>query len=398
MVFLILACVTDPASAADRDGAVSVRVADGAPVALKLKQVADGLSRPLFLTHAGDGSGRIFVVEQTGRVRILRPRSDLHPVFLDLRPVVKWGGERGLLGLAFHPDFSLNGELFVYYTAKRGDIVIARLNIDPEDPQRVDPGTLTELLSIPNPAANHNGGMLAFGPDGYLYAGTGDGGGAGDPWQHAQNTYSHLGKILRIDVNADSSRPYVIPPTNPFNGRSVYRPEIWAYGLRNPWRFSFDRENGDLFIADVGQDSWEEVNHQPAGAAGGANYGWSHVEGRHCFPPKLDKKGRPRGCNKGVPPVIEYSHNLGCSVTGGYVYRGERIAKLSGVYLFGDFCSGTVWGLTPKPGKAGQFNMRRYLETDLAIGSFGEDEAGEVYLLDTPAGTVWKVIPARRTP
>ncbi|MBI5136109.1 MAG: PQQ-dependent sugar dehydrogenase [Nitrospirae bacterium] len=363
--------------------------AAGAPVALALHEEAAGFSQPVLLTHGGDGSGRRYVVEQAGRIHVLEP-DGTRRTFLDLRDRIRSGGERGLLGLAFHPRFAKNRRFFVYYTDTHGDIVVAALTTLPDRSGGGDPASLTPLLTIPNPAANHNGGMLAFGPDGYLYIGTGDGGGAGDPFQTAQNSVSYLGKLLRIDVDgAAGKQPYRIPADNPFAGRTNYRPEIWAYGLRNPWRFSFDRRNGDLFVADVGQDDWEEINHQPADGKGGEDYGWSHMEGRHCFPPPSTSS--KRSCDHGTLPVAEYGHDEGCSVTGGYVYRGTLIPRLEGVYLYADYCSGHVWGLT-RDGDA--FLPARYLETDLRISSFGEDEAGELYLLDHRGGGVYRIVPA----
>jgi glucose/arabinose dehydrogenase len=368
---------------------VNATIAKKAPVALSLHQEADGFKQPVFLTHAGDGSGGRFVVEQAGRIIHLSP-DGARSTFLDLTRQIKSGGERGLLGLAFHPSYAENGRFFVYYTDRQGDIAIAELNAFPGDNrERADPSSLTVLLSIPNPAINHNGGMLAFGPDGYLYIGTGDGGGAGDPFQSAQNSFSLLGKMLRIDVDGQASGlHYRIPSDNPFTGRTTYRPEIWAKGLRNPWRFSFDSENGNLFIADVGQDHWEEVNFQPAGDKGGTDYGWSHMEGRHCFPPNSKKR-----CARGERPVAEYSHDDGCSVVGGYVYRGSDIPKLDGVYLFSDYCSGTLWGLTPRKGRSGEFHTKRYLDTNLSVSGFGSDESGSLYLLDHRRGSIHRIVP-----
>jgi len=388
------AAAAGPVRAADPpDPARVAEPATGAPVQLALHREGEAFTSPVFLTDAPDDSGRIFVVEQEGRVRLLVPGALDHPTYLDLRPLLRAGGERGLLGLAFHPRFARNGRLFVYFTNRAGDIVVARLTANPAGADRVDPGTLKPVLLIDNPAPNHNGGMLAFGPDGYLYAGTGDGGGAGDPFENGQNTFSYLGKLLRIDVNTNGGEgPYRVPPDNPFLGLSTHRPEVWALGLRNPWRFSFDQKTGDLFIADVGQDDWEEIDHEPAGAPGGVNYGWSRMEGRHCFPPRKGK------CDKYTPPVAEYGHAFGCSVTGGYVYRGAAIPGLDGVYLFGDFCSGAVWGLWPDKGKEGGFRMRRLLETKLAISSFGQTRDGEVYVLDHRGGGVWRIVPEGWTP
>lgn len=377
-----------PARAAD--AGPHARPADKAPVALGLHRVADGFVHPVLLVEAPDGSGRRFVVEQDGRVRLLAPGNPDPPTYLDLRPVVHTGGERGLLGLAFHPDFARNGHLFVYFTNRESNIVVARLTAAP-GADRVDPATLKPYMVLENPAPNHNGGNLAFGPDGYLYAGIGDGGGAGDPFENAQNTFAYFGKLLRIDVDGGAGdRPYGIPADNPFIGLSTHRPEIWAYGLRNPWRFAFDPKGGDLFIADVGQDAWEEVDYQAAGSPGGVNYGWNLMEGRHCYPPRSGK------CDTGTEPVAEYGHADGCSVTGGYVYRGTAVPKLDGVYLFGDFCSGTIWGLFPR-GK-GSFRMTRLLETDLAISAFGQTLDGEVYVLDHRSGGVWRIVPEGWTP
>ncbi len=380
----------DPARAADLLAANLADIsepASGAPVKLELHREGGGFMSPVFLTEAPDDSGRVFVLEQEGRVRLLTPGALDHPTYLDLRPLIRSGGERGLLGLAFHPRFAKNGRLFVYFTNRGGDIVVARLTANPPDTDRVDPATLKPVLLIDNPAPNHNGGMIAFGPDGYLYAGTGDGGGSGDPFENGQNTFSYLGKILRIDVNTNGNGPYKVPPDNPFIGLSTHRPEVWALGLRNPWRFSFDMKTGDLFIADVGQDHWEEIDHEAAGGPGGVNYGWSRMEGRHCFPPRKGK------CDKYTQPVAEYGHALGCSVTGGYVYRGKTIGALDGVYLFGDFCSGAISGLWPEKRDPEAFRMRSLLETKLAISSFGQTRDGEVYVLDHRGGGVWRIVP-----
>jgi len=384
----VCAALTCAAAVPSARAAGTFEPAAGAPVKLALHPEGEDYTTPVFLTEAPDESGRIFVVEQEGRVRLLVPGAVDHPTYLDLRPLVRSGGERGLLGLAFHPRFSKNGRLFVYFTNRAGDIVIARLTASPANAGKVDPGTLKPVLLIDNPAPNHNGGMLAFGPDGYLYVGTGDGGGAGDPFENGQNTFSYLGKLLRIDVNTTNGEDaYRIPPDNPFVGLSTHRPEVWALGLRNPWRFSFDTKSGDLFIADVGQDDWEEIDHEAAGGPGGVNYGWSRMEGRHCFPPRKGK------CGDYTQPVVEYGHASGCSVTGGYVYRGDTIGALDGVYLFGDFCSGAIWGLWPEKRDPEAFRMRRLLETRLAISSFGQTRAGEVYVLDHRGGGVWRIVP-----
>lgn len=349
--------------------------------ALGVEEVARGLRQPLFVTHAGDGSGRLFVVEKAGTIRTI---PDGQP-FLDISERVgSTGSEQGLLGLAFHPRFRENGFFYLNYTDLNGDTVIARFGLTPD--RRGDPGSEQRLLFQKQPAANHNGGMLAFGPDGFLYIGLGDGGGANDTYKNGQNRQSWLGKLLRIDV--DRGAPYAIPPDNPFVGDGQTLPEIWAYGLRNPWRFSFDRATKDLYIGDVGQNRYEWVHFQPAGSKGGQNYGWPILEGAHCL--------RGDTCDRTglTPPVAEYEHRLGCSLTGGYVYRGARFPLLQGVYVFGDYCSGRVWTLHRDA--TGQWITTEMLQTSARISSFGEDEAGEVYLTDLAAGTVLRLTAQQR--
>jgi glucose/arabinose dehydrogenase len=354
-------------------------------VSVSLDVVAQGFSQPTFVTSAGDGSGRLFVVEKQGSIRVIANGAPLPDPFLDIRSLVGSSGtEQGLLGLAFHPHFAENGRFFVMYTANNapnGDNTIAEYHVS-SDPNRADPNSGRVLLAIPDFAPNHNGGMLAFGPDGYLYAGTGDGGGAGDPQRNGQNLQALLGKLLRLDV--DGGAPYAIPPDNPFAGRQDARPEIWAYGLRNPWRFSFDRATNDLWIADVGQNNWEEIDFQPAGSPGGQNYGWSIMEGMHCFRPatNCDQTGL-------TPPVAEYGHDLGCSITGGYVYRGQASPALTGVYLYGDYCSGRIWALYQTPD--GAYHQAQLLQQNIQISSFGEDEAGEVYVAGLDTGTIYRL-------
>ncbi len=359
---------------------------DPASFQLVLEPVASGLNRPLFVTSAPDGSGRLFVVEQGGTVRIIQGGALLPEIFLDIRDRVRAGGEQGLLGLVFHPRYAENGRLFVNYTAHNSDNTIAEFHVS-ADPNRAGAAGGRVLLALPDFAANHNAGMLAFGPDGFLYVGTGDGGGGGDPQRTAQNAMALLGKMLRLDV--DSGEPYAIAAGNPFAGRSDIRPEIWATGLRNPWRYSFDRITGDLWIADVGQGEWEEINLQPAGSAGGENYGWSIMEGTHCFRPSS-------GCDQNglVRPVHEYDHSLGCSVTGGYVYRGAAYPALEGAYLFGDYCSGRIWALSPDTG-AGR-TATELLKASFQISSFGEDEQGEMYLTGYNTGIVYRLTTVAR--
>ena len=336
-----------------------------------LDPLSPQLDRPLHVTHAGDGSGRLFVVEKPGRIIILRDGQPLPAPFLDIQGVVgSNGSEQGLLGLAFHPRYRENGRFFVNYTDRNGDTVVAEYRAS-GDPDVADPSTARQLLALDQPAANHNGGHLLFGPDGYLWIGTGDGGGAGDRFGNGQNRQALLGKMLRIDV--DTGDPYGIPADNPHANGGDTRPEIWAIGLRNPWRYTFDRATNDLWIADVGQNAYEEVNVHRAGSQGGENYGWPIMEGMHCFP-----AGRACDTAPYVMPVGEYGRDGGCSITGGYVYRGSQYPELAGLYLFGDFCTGKLWSLDePTPG---DWRMVELLDTPLQISSFGEDEAGELYV------------------
>jgi glucose/arabinose dehydrogenase len=347
---------------------------------LTVVKVTGGFSSPLGVTNAGDGSGRLFVVEQGGRVRIVKG-GKITGTFLDISNHLISGGERGLLGLAFHPDFASNGFLFVYYTRPGGDVVIARMQANGAR-TFASASTLDPILAIGHGLhANHNGGALAFGPDGYLYAGVGDGGGAGDPQGNGQNRNSLLGKILRINPTLGPSATYAVPADNPFVGIANRREEIWDYGLRNPWRISFDRSTGDLYIADVGQSRREEVDREPATDAGGNNYGWNTIEGNLCYDP-------PSGCSAPanyVAPVAVYSHTYGCSITGGYVYRGSH-RDLQGLYVYGDYCSGRLW--TMSANGSGE-TIRR--DTSLNISSFGESEAGELFLTDLN-GSLYRVI------
>jgi glucose/arabinose dehydrogenase len=334
--------------------------------------VTSGLSDPVFVTHAGDGSGRLFVVEQSGRLRIVAGGTLAPAPFLDISTRVLSGGERGLLGLAFHPGYERNRRYFVNYTRRPdGATVIAEYHASAADPN-VSARVERVLLVIDQPYSNHNGGMIAFGSDGFLYIGMGDGGSGGDPENRAQDRQELLGKMLRIDVNHGA--PYTIPPDNPFVGGGG-RPEIWALGLRNPWRFSFDRRTHELWAGDVGQNAWEEIDI----IRRGGNYGWRLMEGAHCYNPALcDRKGLEL-------PVAEYAHGGGrCSVTGGYVYRGAAIPRLNGMYVYGDYCSGEIFGLRGA-------TRRVLLDTSLSIASFGEDEAGEVYVVDLGGG-VWRLI------
>ncbi|HEU0068258.1 MAG TPA: PQQ-dependent sugar dehydrogenase, partial [Nitrospiraceae bacterium] len=340
------------------------------------------LKSPVFLTHAGDQSGRLFIVEQPGTIRILERGNLLEVSFLDIKDRVVFRGEQGLLGLAFHPEYHRNGRFFVNYTRKAdGATVIAEY-------RRSDQVNRAEreervLVLIPQPYSNHNGGMLLFGPDGYLYIGMGDGGSGGDPQNRAQNKNELLGKLLRIDVN--SRHPYGIPGDNP-SVTGEERPEVFAMGLRNPWRFSFDRETGDLWLADVGQDKWEEVNV----VRKGGNYGWRVMEGLHCFNPQ-------ESCTKErfIPPLIEYDHQGGrCSITGGYVYRGKAIPALVGAYLYGDYCSGEMFAVRTAQGER-VIGEPWVLRTNARISSFGENDMGEIFILDHK-GAVYQLVPGSR--
>ena len=356
---------------------------DSGPDALTLEPFAAGLSSPISLTDAGDGSGRLYANEQAGSIRVIEADGTLRPQpFLDIGDRVLSGGERGLLGLAFHPDFGQNHRFFVDYTAKDdGHTVIAEYTA--ADGLRADPASERILLTVPQPYANHNGGQLAFGPDGDLYIGMGDGGSGGDPHGNGQNTNALLGKLLRIDVDGApaSGRAYAIPDTNPFAAVGG-APEVWAYGLRNPWRFSFDRETGDLYIADVGQGSWEEIDRQPSDSPGGENYGWNVMEGRQCY-------GNDT-CDQTpfVKPIAEYGHDQGCSVTGGFVYRGAEQPDLTGVYVFADYCSGIVFTLQVDEGTVAP---KVVAQTQLGITSFAQAGDGEIYAVDQRGGGVYHV-------
>jgi len=347
------------------------------------QSVASGFQNPVGIVKAADGMNRLFILEQPGLVRVLKGGVALKPPFLDIRSEVSCCGERGLLGLAFHPDYVNNGTIYVNYTDVDGDTVIARFSAAADNLEQIDPESEVILLNISQPYANHNGGGMAFGPDGYLYIGLGDGGSANDPQGNAQNTNTLLGKILRIDVN--EGEYYAIPQDNPFvTGGGL--PEIWAYGLRNPWRFTFDSHTGDLYIGDVGQNTWEEINFRPVMAPSGANFGWNFREGTHEF------EGVPPVDLQLIDPVAEYAHDQGCSVTGGVVYRGNALPEWNGVYLYGDYCLGKIWGLLPTA--SGAWQNKLVFETGFNITAFGQDEAGEVYLVDYSGG-LYQLIHAR---
>lgn len=383
--------------AGDREVVVSGRPPSGedfdaTKIRISFSRVARSLSKPVFVTHAGDGSGRLFIVEQGGRIKILLNGTVRATPFLNISTKVSKGSEQGLLGLAFHPDYETNGTFYIYYTDTNGDIVIAR-HLRTTNPDIANATGVT-LLKIGHPSyTNHNGGMLAFGPDRYLYAGTGDGGSSGDPGNHGQSVNTLLGKILRIDIDHEAGgKKYAIPSGNPFVGITGLD-EIWSFGLRNPWRFSFDARIGDLWIGDVGQNRYEEIDRSKAvngvDAGKGLNYGWRVLEGNACYNPSS-------GCSTSgkTPPMAVYSHSLGCSVTGGYVYRGLAYRGLVGGYLFGDFCSGRVWALRAH-GPATQAPVLM-ADTNLSISSFGEGPDGTIYVTDLGSGDVWAVVAAYR--
>ncbi len=364
---VLLALAAVPAACGDGDGAIAPPPSGNET---ELELVVGGLDSPLYLT-APLGDDRLFIVEQAGTIRIIEDGALLPDPFLDIRGRVESGGEQGLLGLAFHPAYAANGWFYVNYTDNDGDTRIERYQVT-ANPYVADPGSAELVLAIEQPADNHNGGMIAFGPDGALYVATGDGGGGGDPQGNGQDLSSLLGKLLRLDV--DSREPYAIPLNNPFIGVAGAREEIWAYGLRNPWRFSFDRVGDRLYIADVGQGSWEEVNAVPA-TRPGVNYGWNVMEGMHCFnASSCDTDGL-------TLPVLEYA-NAGeaCSITGGYVYRGDAIPELRGHYFYADFCAG--WIRSFRLAGDGVTQQQEWNVGDIgSVLSFGEDAASELYVL-----------------
>lgn len=374
-----------------------------ASASVVLTQVASGIGSPTDIQNASDGSGRLFFVQQTGQIMVWKNNVVLPTPFLNISNLIVAGGERGLLGLAFHPDYRNNGLFYVNYTRSiDGATVVARYSRSAVNHDVANPLSATILLTIAQPFANHNGGAVRFGPDGYLYIAMGDGGSGNDPQNNAQNLTSLLGKMLRIDVNTRTGQlPYGIPPDNPFVGSSQpgVRTEIWAYGLRNPWRFSFDRVAGDLFIGDVGQSAREEIDFVRAGTGGGMNFGWRVMEGTQC----TNLPGDPT-CNPSnfTPPIVDYDHGQGCSVTGGYLYRGSAVPELkltsppatgqlfNGVYIYGDFCSGTIWRISATA--SGGVSNSVLLSSGLMITTFGEDENGEIYVADAGTGKIYKFV------
>ena len=357
----------------------------GPPAQPALQLLASGLSQPLYVTAPPGDTARLFVVLQTGQMRIIRHDTLLPAPFLDVTALVSCCGEQGLLSMAFHPNYAQNGFFFIDYTDVNGDTRVARYRVS-ANPDSADGASATAILSQAQPFANHNGGLLLFGPDGCLYVGLGDGGSGGDPQGNGQNLGTLLGKILRIDVNG--SLPYAIPAGNPFAGTAGARPEIWAYGLRNPWRFAFDRQTGDLYIADVGQNLHEEVDFQPAASRGGENYGWNVMEGLFCY--------NASTCTQtGLTlPVLDYAHDQGCAIVGGYVYRGTRLRILAGSYLYSDNCTGFVRSLRVANGQVTeQHDWSILLQAGQGVTSFGEDARGELYIT-TGSGSVYRIVPA----
>jgi glucose/arabinose dehydrogenase len=342
--------------------------------------VVAGLVAPVDVANAGDGSGRLFVVEQAGRIRIVKDRTIVAEPFLDITNQIASGGERGLLGLAFHPDYPADPRLFVDYTDLDGNTVIAQFRVDPTNPDLADRASETVLLHITQPFANHNGGAVVFGPDGMLYIGMGDGGSAGDPQGNGQRLDTLLAKVLRIDVNSPpgSASPYLVPSDNPFVANTQAKPEIWLTGLRNPWRMRFDRATGDLWIGDVGQNAWEEIDVARAGTSG-LDYGWNRMEGFHCYEP-------PDGCDQtGLTlPLAEYGHADGCAVIGGVVVRDPRQVRLDGGYLFGDACSDNLWLMS----STGDSRREPAIVAKLGrtLSSIGEGEDGTVYATSLSPG------------
>jgi len=409
------------------DAALTPGESEAISISIALVKVADGLIDPVNVVSAHDGSGRLFVVERNGIVRIVDSDGNLlEEPFLDISDIVQAAFlEQGLYDIEFHPDYANNGRFFVHFAEilRNGDSMIVEYAVSAENPDQADPDSARAILQIDQPWANHNGGELAFGPDGYLYIGSGDGGWEGDPLEAGQNLNTLLGKLLRIDVNNDDGRPYAIPEDNPFASsqspqvvtlfgiteeqfsqiHTEARPEIWAYGLRNPWKFHFDRTTGDLYLPDVGQNHWEEINYQPADSSGGENYGWDFLMGTHCFPIEAD------ACSAvGTLPVAEYSHELGCSVTGLGIYRGEDFANLDGIYFSGDYCSGRIWALTHNSGSQWQYSEA--LDTNLQLTGGGEGEDGAIYVTscncnyggpvpaENPPGSLWRLVPSNQVP
>lgn len=370
----------------------TVACGDGSPggppeatLPVALEPVASGLSFPLYLT-APAGDARLFIVEKGGAIRIVKDGVLLPTPFLSLAGRVSTGSEQGLLGLAFDPAYASNGRFVIHYTDLAGNTAVSLFRVSATDADLADPTSETVLLTAEQPFTNHNGGQILFGPDGMLYIGLGDGGAGGDPGGRGQSLADLLGGILRVDVGSGTG--YTVPPDNPFVGQAGARPEIWSYGLRNPWRFTFDPFTGDLYVADVGESAWEEVDvvTQTGGAGRGLNFGWNVTEGNHCYASTpCDQAGL-------TPPVLEYSHDEGCSISGGYVYRGAAIPALQGHYFYADYCRGWVRSFRFQDGQALESQQWSALAPGGSIPSFGQDAAGELYIL-TAEGGVFRIVP-----
>jgi glucose/arabinose dehydrogenase len=387
MISLAWGPAAEPAKAEAGTAAPSAAPSPLNPALIKFRQVGAGFDHPVAIVDAGDGSGRLFIVEKTGYISILRYGRKRTPPFLDVHTLIDAAAnERGLLGLAFHPDYVHNGYFYTVYTAPGGAETLSRWTRSATDPNLADAGSQLIVMTVPHSDfSNHNGGNIAFGADGYLYWSIGDGGGSGDQANNAQNLNILLGKLLRIDVDhTDPGLNYSIPTTNPLYNTPGERGEIWAYGLRNTWRFSFDRQTHDLYLGDVGQNTREEIDFQPAGDPGGENYGWHVMEGGLCYNP-------PSGCNTSgkVLPVAQYDHSVGCSVTGGFVYRGTKFELLRGHYLYGDYCTGKLFDLYHTV--TGWVNTQ-LLDTPYQITAFGQDEQGNVYLNDYGSGKIYRIL------
>jgi glucose/arabinose dehydrogenase len=388
---LLTGCGSDSPTTPNPSATAAGSCSSGSPVSgtptLAAQLVASGFQNPLDLQVPPGERARLFVVEQAGRIRIIRGGSVVSPAFLDIVARVGSGGERGLLGLAFHPDYASNGRFYVNYTDRSGDTHVSEFRASSQNPDLADAASEREVMFVRQPFANHNGGGLAFGPDGMLYIGLGDGGSGGDPMNNGQRLDTRLGKLLRVDVNLT---PFGVPAENPFTSQRGALPEIWAYGLRNPWRFSFDRATGDLYIGDVGQNAAEEIDFAAAPlAARGLNFGWNVMEGTRCFRPAS-------GCSSAglTLPVLDYGRSDGFSVTGGVVYRGCRMPGYAGTYFYGDYGSGIIRSFRIQNGRAE--DRRDWTSALRGIrnpSSFGIDAEGEVYVVDYD-GEVYRIVPA----
>lgn len=388
MLIVLVALVGLNASVVARyleDASKIRKLSSATPLTLQL--IDSGYTNPLLVTSPPGDSTRLFVMERVGRIWLIKNGIRQVKTFLNVSSIITTAGsEQGLLGLAFHPNYAANGKFYINYTNTAGDTRVVQYVRSSTNPDTANNLAVATLLSVDQPYSNHNGGHLAFGPDGYLYVGLGDGGSGGDPDENGQDPLALLGKMLRLDVER-----HPLPPVdNPYVGHADTLDLIWAIGLRNPWRFNFDRGNGDLYIADVGQNMWEEINFQPSASAGKENYGWDDMEGAHCYEPSS-------GCNQSgkTMPIHEYSHSNGCSITGGFVYRGCAIPDLQGTYFYADYCNGRIWTLVMSGGVATN-HLERTAElgsSGINVSSFGEDAKGELYICSYGNGRIYKIVP-----